>query len=317
MNLKESSQHALVARAIASVTLRQLQYFVAVAELEHFTRASEKLLVAQPALSRQVKELEEALGVQLLVRDTRRVRLTAPGSELLRQGRAILEHIEQAVESVHAAARGRSDRLRIGYYGAVLYSNEQIEAAVDTFRATYPDLELTVHELSPDRLAQALLVGELDLVLARGENLLPEIESRTIALERLCVVLPAGDPLAKKHALRLADLDGRGVIEFSRDNATTIVSKTEKLAQTAHVNLPIVHEAMHVHSIFYHVAHGDGIAFLIRVPSNEQPGIAVRALVDAEASVKLTAWTKRGTQNAVAETFLAIVAAEPQKSSVA
>ena len=115
--------------------LRHLRYFVAVAEELHFGRASARVHVAQPAVSRQIRALEEEIGLSLFERDRRRVVLTAAGAAFLEEARSLLQHVDRAVITAHRAARGELGSLRIGYVPAVVYTG--LPLMVRAFRSSF------------------------------------------------------------------------------------------------------------------------------------------------------------------------------------
>ena len=191
--------------ALAGITLRQLQYFVAVAEEEHFTHAAERLVIAQPALSRQVNDLEEALGVALFVRASRGVRLTEAGRELLVRTRAMFVTLERTVDAVRFAGQVEFGRLRLGYYGPSFYNNAVTRNALEQFRLAFPNVDVIAHELFSEQLIRALRDGRIDIGISRGTVRASDIESRVIAIER-AVVVRRGNGSARRQAV---GVDGR------------------------------------------------------------------------------------------------------------
>jgi len=147
------------------VELRHLRYFVAVAGELNFSRAAEKLLVAQPSLSTQIAQLEADLGVLLLQRDRRSVHLTAAGAAFLEEARALLRQAEEARIRARQAARGESGRLSIGYFGAS--ANVMLPDLVRRYRARFPHVRIELAELTPERQLEAWARDELDLSFTR------------------------------------------------------------------------------------------------------------------------------------------------------
>jgi DNA-binding transcriptional LysR family regulator len=134
--------------------LRHLRYFVAVAEELHFGRAAARLHVAQPPLSRQIRDLEEELGATLFDRTRRAVALTVAGTAFLEDVRRVFESVERATAAARRAHRGESGILRIGYVGAVAYSG--LPEIVRAHRACFPGVEIRMQEMSPARQVEAL-----------------------------------------------------------------------------------------------------------------------------------------------------------------
>ena len=146
--------------------LRHLRYFVAVAEERHFTRAAERLHMAQPPLSQQIRQLEAELGVQLLERTRRRVELTDAGSAYLQRARAILAEVDDAADEARRVAAGLQGRLIVGCVGSATYSLLPVFAR--TLRAELPGIDVSFRGemLGPDQV-KALLGQEIDLALLR------------------------------------------------------------------------------------------------------------------------------------------------------
>jgi DNA-binding transcriptional LysR family regulator len=301
-------RNASLRTAIAGITLRQLQYFVAVAEEEHFTRAAERLVIAQPALSRQVSDLEEVLGVELFVRASRGVRLTEAGRELLVRTRAMFAVLERTVDAVRFAGHAEFGRLRLGYYGPSFYNNAVTRTALERFRLAFPDVDVVAHELFSEQLIRALHDGRVDVGISRGIVRAADIESRVIATERAVVLVAASDPLANQPVVTMADLDGRAVIVFPNDLSTGLNERIAEMAHEAGITLRYTQELTQLPSIAYHVARNDGIAIL---PASSGgiafPGIVAREISDPCATFDLTVVTRRNEESAIALRFLSLL----------
>ena len=179
--------------------LRALRYFVTVAEELHFGRAAQRLNIVQPAVSQQIARLERELGVTLLDRSPRHVRLTEPGRRVLDAAREALA----AADRVRAAAAGPPTRIRIGSAPGL---TGRLERAIDVLRAGNPALEVVLVDLPvPARLA-AVRTGELDLALVRGTFTAAGLRVQPAWSEPLQVVLAPGHPVADRPVLTLAEL---------------------------------------------------------------------------------------------------------------
>ena len=151
---------------LPGVELRQLRYFVAVAEQGNISRAAKKIFLTQPALSRQIKALEEEVGQCLLERQAHSIRLTPAGEALLREARDLLQHADLMLERVRSAGRG--PRLRIGY--APSLAAGLLSPAVETFTQAHPNARVELSDLSTNEMLSGLESGELDVVLSVGEQ---------------------------------------------------------------------------------------------------------------------------------------------------
>ena len=185
--------------------LRHLRYFVAVAEERHFGRAAERLHIAQPPLSQQIRRLETELGVTLLHRTTRSVEVAPAGEVLLARAKEVLAAVDDAVEDTRRAARGEFGRLAIGFTGSATYALLPRLAAA--LRSALPGvvLDLRGELLTPAQVAR-LLDGSLDLGVLR-----PPVRERALCVEvvrsdPLIAVLPEGHRLAAADAVPLEEL---------------------------------------------------------------------------------------------------------------
>src|SRR5467141_2317836 len=143
--------------------LRHLRYFLAVGEALNFTRAAAQLRVAQPALSRQIQDLEDEIGVDLLRRSSRGVTLTAEGKLFLEQVRELLKHADVSVEKVRALARGQYGELHVGY--AAVPTTVILPPTLAAFQKVAPDVKVVLHDFSSDELISGLRNGTLELAI--------------------------------------------------------------------------------------------------------------------------------------------------------
>ncbi|MFV8753799.1 LysR substrate-binding domain-containing protein [Nannocystaceae bacterium ST9] len=191
-------------------TLRQLESFVAVAELLSFRRAAERVHVSQPALSAQIAQLEEQLGVSLFERDRRGVMLTEAGRSLLPRARTILADVQRLIDT----AAGHDDPLRgvlrLGVIPTV--APYLLPSVLPRLRAAYPQLRLYLREDLTERLLADLAAGELDLVLLACEAELGEVETLPLFRDRFLLAVPADHPLADRATLGQRDLEDQQVL---------------------------------------------------------------------------------------------------------
>ena len=183
--------------------LRQLRYFVAVAEEGSLTRAAARLHIAQQSLSQQVRTLEAQVGVTLLERSSRGVTLTDVGAVLLREARPVLARAERAAEAVRRAARGEQGELRVGFLSTV--ANYFMPPVVRAFRERHPGVTLHTEDLPIAALVAGLRDGTLDAGLSRPP-LVDDLATEIVLREPVAAVLPEGHRLAGRAELTLADL---------------------------------------------------------------------------------------------------------------
>lgn len=193
--------------------LRQLRYFLAVAEELHFGRAAERVGIAQPPLTQQIQKLEALLGCRLFERG-RPTALTEAGSALLEETRRLLPQVDRAVESARRAARGETGKLHIGAPPSVMLS--ALPPAIRKYRGLYPAVEFTLRELSTTAIEEALRREEIDLGFLREARPAFPLTARVTFEEALVAVLPASHALAARAGLTLGSLRAEPFVLFPR-----------------------------------------------------------------------------------------------------
>ena len=196
--------------------LRHLRYFATVGELLNFTKAAQRLRVAQPALSRQIRDLESDLGVQLLERGPRAVKLTEAGAAFLIEARAVLERADEATKVARAVARGERGEIHVGY--APSLTVELLPCALHTFHNVAPGVHVKLHDLSSEEMLRGVNDGKLNLSLVAR----PAVKSlRGLKFELLqeypiCVGVSVRHRLAKAKTVKLEQIAGEPLVAYSR-----------------------------------------------------------------------------------------------------
>ena len=199
--------------------LRHLRYFVAVAEEGSLTVAAERRLhTAQPSLSRQIRDLENEVGVQLMTRNVRGIELTAAGRAFLDHARLALAQVDAAREAARRAARPAKTRFALGFLTG--QEMDWLPEAMRILRDELPNIEVTVSSQYSPALAEALVRGSLDLAFLRAEPQMPELRYRTVTTEPLVVVLRSDHRLAANDALSPQDLAAETFIGMSNTAPT-------------------------------------------------------------------------------------------------
>jgi DNA-binding transcriptional LysR family regulator len=196
--------------------LRHLRYFVAVAEELNFSRAAERLHMAQPPLSVAIRQLEQELGTNLFVRTSREVRLTDAGMALLDGARRTLAEAEAAVTATRRAAAGEVGSLRIGYNWSARF--DTLPALGQALKRTYPDVELLAEEMRPNRMPASLRAGAIDVALALYPEVVDGLAYQTVRREPIVALLSATHALAHEDAVGLEALADEFLM-FPRDLA--------------------------------------------------------------------------------------------------
>ena len=202
----------------ARVELRHLRYFVAVAELKNVSKAGQKLRVAQPALSRQIHDLEDELGVSLLERSSRGVSLTEAGKVFAIEAREVLARVEAAIKSARAAARGESGELHLGY--APSPTAELLPRTLHAFQNAAPGLRIVLHDCSTDEMLRGLREGTLHvaLLVQPEEASLRDLVFEPLLTYPICVAVGPRHPLARQATVSVQRLLSEKLVAYARSD---------------------------------------------------------------------------------------------------
>ncbi|MBO3276520.1 LysR substrate-binding domain-containing protein [Pseudomonas schmalbachii] len=240
--------------------LKQLRYFIAVAEELHFGRAAARLFISQPALSFDIKKLEDQLGIQLLVRNNKSVKLTNAGQVLLEEARNLLLQAEQVKRLTQLSAKGTVGQLRVGFVNSMLYRG--LPKAVTRFEEEHPNMEVVLMEMNTSEQALALQRGRIDIGFVHWSKLPPEIVSECLIADPFLCCLPLQHPLAGRSRIDLAELRDEDFILFPRNVSPhyhdLIIARCVDAGFSPHIR----HEARLWQTIATMVSLGMGVALL-------------------------------------------------------
>jgi len=287
-----------------------LETFVAVAEELHFGRAAKRLHIAQPAVSRQVKRLEDELGVQLLVRDRRRVVLTEAGQIYLREARTILARVELAQQEACRAERGEIGSLFIGY-SPFFIIHPVFPEAVRLYREHFPDVGLQMQELYPSEQVVALLEGVIDV----GVLWLPVADEglhvgETTLEEPLVVVLPANHPLASSDKVALEDLAEEPFVLFPRWQGPGVHDVFTGVCREAGFVPQVVVEANSVQGMVSMVATGIGVSLVplsVCESGLQRPRVVYKEITNLDVRAQEGLAWRSDDDSAILKEFLEVV----------
>jgi len=240
--------------------LSQLRCFVAAAEELHFGRAAQRLNMTQPPLSRQIQLLERILGVLLLERTSRVVKLTPAGRVFLLEARRIIRLAESATLATRRVAQGNAGRIAIGFTAASSYSF--IPQIVAMAREQLPNIELELREMVTSDQVEGLLTGLIDIGFVRPPMERQEFDTRRVVTEKLVAALPAGDPRLNEAALTLGHFDAAPLIMYSREGAGYFHNMLVGLFHEAGVAPSFVQHVTQIHSMLGLVQAGLGAAIV-------------------------------------------------------
>ena len=222
--------------------LRNLRYFVTLAEELHFGRAAERLHIAQPPLSQQIRQLEVELGFQLFHRTKRTVQLTEAGQVFLGEVQQIFQQLDRAIQVGRKTSRGEMGQLVVGFVSSTAYN--VLPTILRTFRTHVPDVSLELHELSTEQQLQWLREGRIDVGFLRPPVDEDTFSVATIYQEPLVVALPEAHPLANGASVSLRSLSSELFIFFPRSIAPGLYDQIISLCQQADFSPTVAQEAM-------------------------------------------------------------------------
>jgi len=284
--------------------LRHLRYFVAVAEEENVTRAALKLHVSQPALSRQVRDLEDELGFPLLERSAKSVRLTGAGREFLKQSRAVLAHVEEAVTSARAVASGGNE-LHVGY--AMSPTVRILPQTLRMFQAAMPRTKVKLHDLSTEEMLTGLRAEKLQIAFMVHSNLalMRGLQMEDLTSLPVCLAVAPAHPLASRKTVKISEIAQHPLIAFSRgeypDYHEMLATWFEKAPAKPH----IAEEHDSVASLIAAVEAGDGVALVTEsMACVAGPRLSLIKITPAPSPLIIAAVWPDGKLSTAAEQFL-------------
>jgi DNA-binding transcriptional LysR family regulator len=295
--------------------LRLVGYFVAVAEELHFGHAAERLHIAQPSLSQQIRRLEQQLGVTLLERNSRNVRLTRAGEAFLREGRRALAQAERAISATRAAG---AELLTVGFYGSA--GRALLPAVLTSFHERQPVTEVTVREILLGDIDE-ILNGKVDVAFTRLMPDQTELEVEVLATEPRLIALANTHPLASRETLAFTDLRDESFI------VNPMVSHggppARWLAEQRRHGLPgrVAAEARSPQEIMALVGAGRGVCLVPAAAAvhDRRPDVVFVPVTDAEPAVVSLAWPadrSSPTVNAFVATACEVANAYAAKSQI-
>lgn len=290
----------------AGVDVRRLRYFVAIAEELHFGRASERLSIAQPALSRQMAELEAAIGAALFDRTRNQIRLTVAGEALLPRARSILSSIVEATRIARRAAEGVVGVLNVGFVGSATYS--LLPRALNAFRTENPDVDLMLHAMNTAELRVGLIERTIDVAFARPGIEDPEVVDEVVLEEPLIVALPDVDSLAAQSEIALGDLARHPFVLYPRFPRPSFADTILRHCAESGFSPTIAHETMDVQTALGLIAAGAGVSLVpASVEGGQRLGVSYRPLRAPAPMTRLSLSYRRDNRSATLARFRAQV----------
>ena len=288
--------------------LRHLRYFVAVAEELHFGRAAERLMIAQPPLSYQIKQLEAELGTRLFERTQRRVELTEAGRVFLEGAREVLNRADVAVHAAQRAGNGQFGKLTVGFTNLALI--ELLPETLPQFRRLFPDVEVVLQLMSNGEQATALREHQIEVGCLCPPVPDDGLRVETVLRGPVVAVLPPGHPLSRLRRVPLASLGGEHFVFFRRQPRIGCAAQLLAICLRAGFEPKVVQEADEVEAIMSMVSAGLGVSVLpAAVRKLRRAGVVLRPVEETAGTVELAVACREGEQSTTVRNFLELVRA--------
>ncbi|AJQ25419.1 LysR family transcriptional regulator [Pelosinus fermentans] len=293
--------------------LRHLRYFVAVAEELHFTRAAERLNMAQPPLSQQIRQLESELGVQLFQRTKRQVELTAAGKNFLKNVYKILIDLDKTCDSALRAQKGEIGNIIVGFTGTATY--DILPKLLQPYRSKFPSVDISVLQLSTTDQIQSLLNGEINIGILCAPIKNSQLNFEVIHQEPFIIAMPRNHPLASKSGpIEVQEFSKELFIMIPRNSGQIYYDTIINICHNAGFSPNITQEVHELHTSISLVAAGMGVAL---VPDSIQNlrvrGITYRQLKNSVSTLKTALAWRNDETSPLVHTFIALAKKSIQK----
>ncbi|KYC40608.1 hypothetical protein WA1_26185 [Scytonema hofmannii PCC 7110] len=286
--------------------LRQLKYFITVAEELNFRRAAERLYMEQPPLSRQIRQLEEELGVELFHRSKRGVALTEAGKAFLDEARLTLAQAERAAKAARQAIAMQARQITIGF--SICAFNEVLPEIIQAFRQKFPEVKLSLTEMSTELQIQALLQETIDIGFIHGPIQQPGIETVTLLREPLIVALPPMHPLANRETIDLGALKNESFILCPQHIKPDLYAQVMHLCQQAGFQPNVVQEASPPEVLLALVESGMGVSLVAAgAKTRHKLSVVYLPLTETTPGVEIAAAWNKDRQSVFLQHFLQLV----------
>ncbi|MBP1327320.1 DNA-binding transcriptional LysR family regulator [Leucobacter exalbidus] len=288
--------------------ISQVRAFLAVAEELHFGRAADDLRIAQPQLSRTIRQLEVQLGGRLFERSTRRVSLTALGQTVRGPMKAVMQAVDSAEAAARAAVEGKIGRVRIGFGG--ISSHEVMGQVARLVRSEQPGIQLEIDgNQFGVRALESVANGDLDLAIVRFDREVPGISMRVMGRERFVLAVPEGSPLALVERITFADLAGEWFVTLPSSQGSALANALLMHAHRAGFVPKIAQIAPDSRVAMVLVAAGVGVSLTVESVSERvrTPGVVFRELDQGLPTLEVRLAWRENASNPAAEAVLEMV----------
>lgn len=247
--------------------IRHIKYFLAVAEELHFRQAAEKLYISQPGLSRQIKLMEEELGVMLFERHNRKVKLTTTGEYLKAELGLMLKNMESIMQHAKLMGAGVEGKLKLGYIGSAM--QRIIPEFLLSLREKFPEVQVELEEMDNQVQTTKIMSQDIDLGFVRMDRVPRGVEIRPLFQETFSLVLPKDHPINARNFKNLAQLQDESFIMFDSSYSPSYYEKVMQIFDEAGFSPIISHKSVKANTIYRLIENNFGAAI---VPTSLQEG---------------------------------------------
>ncbi|MFB6716726.1 MULTISPECIES: LysR family transcriptional regulator [unclassified Streptomyces] len=285
------------------IELRHLRYFLAVAEELHFGRAAQRLNIAQPALSQQIKQLEKIVGVELFRRTSRSVRLTDAGATFQPRARDLLGRLAADLDEAGRVGRGETGRLDVAF---ITSATAIVSERLREFSRCRPDVQVKLHDGFTVDVLAALDRGTADIGIVRDAEQRDDIDLSLLTTERFVAVIPADHPAAKADRVEATALAADPLILFPRSAGAEAFDVNTRPLRGAGIDVQVAQECSNWHTIIMFVAAGLGITIAPYSITALLPAGARRLELDGPPTMsRIFMATRRGDKRPLVQAFIA------------
>lgn len=243
-----------------ALSFRQLRYFLVLSEELHFGRAAERLHISQPPLSASIRQLEEELGVRLLLRDQRGTRLTPAGAVFSQKVASILGQLEASKITIACIAEGSAGDLKVGFVPSMIFRH--IDRLVTTFESEFPKVSISLTEGGSMRQLSDLSKHEIDVGFIHAVPLPPEIDSLTLERERFMCCLPRGHRLATRGRISLPELEGEKLLIISKRDSPYYHDQIAAFMRSSNLQPYVNYSLRNWFTMFTLIGQGMGVSIV-------------------------------------------------------
>jgi DNA-binding transcriptional LysR family regulator len=273
----------------------------------NYSEASRRLHVAQPAISQTILDLEEELGVKLLLRTKRSVQLTAAGVAFLQEAEDILRHATEAGQVARRAARGEIGHLGIGFFGTA--SGPFLPSLVQSYRQKFPDVQVQLYEMTPDQQLAAFDDGRIDLGFSRKlpPDRRAEFEEENVYMDKLGIALSLMHRLARQKVVHLKSVAAEPFVQFQRKGARTLFDEVISVWRRAGFSPRIVSEPDFMPTVLTLVESGLCLSIVPRCVASLKRPVVIRSIMPKSARIPLCVAWRKSSDNPALTAFLEVL----------